>query len=88
LHQIQTETGKTELDKKGSNGNSCRTTPNPILSNGDSTLKVFVMKQENTNRCTRCGREEKKESEVLLSNMSYSFAGKLPYYSCAIIQDL
>ncbi|CAL8113910.1 unnamed protein product [Orchesella dallaii] len=75
LHQIQTEVGKTEFDKKGSNGNSCRTTPNPIFPTADSVLKIFVMKQENTNRCTRCGREEKKESEVLLSNMSYSFAG-------------
>lgn len=34
------------------------------------------MKQENTNRCTRCGREEKKDSEVLLINLTYSFGGK------------
>ena len=42
---------------------------------GDPVSKLFTMKQESTNRCTRCGREEKKESVVLLSNLLYPSDG-------------
>ncbi|CAG7687316.1 unnamed protein product [Allacma fusca] len=42
---------------------------------GDPISKLFAMKQENMNRCTKCGREEKKQSTVLLSNLLYSSDG-------------
>jgi len=42
-----------------------------------SVAKLFTMPQEYTNRCTRCGREEIKESVVLLSNLLYTLDGIL-----------
>jgi len=63
LHQIETETGKST--EEGS-------------ERSDPVSQLFSMKQENVNRCTRCGREEKKESTVLLSNLLYSSDGNYP----------
>ena len=58
MHQIQSETEKP-------------TDPN-ATNYRDPISNLFEMKQENVNRCVRCGREEKKESIVYLSNLLYS----------------
>jgi len=56
----------------------------------DHVSKLFAMKQQNLNRCTRCGREETKESTVLLSNILYSPDGKiyLPVNLLAIVRGM
>jgi hypothetical protein len=67
LHQIETETVKSEE------------TVGSTLTQDDAISKLFAMKQDNMNKCTRCNREAKKESTVLLSNLLYSLDGLFNY---------
>lgn len=73
LHQIEMESGKMEEDGQ---------------EKVDPVTKLFAMKQQNLNRCTRCGREETKQSTVFLSNILYSPDCKYSFLLLTIIASI